>query len=213
MSSINEFWGTSIGLKGGLGIVSQTQRVEAAAGVQWVGDLAQWPAGDAVALDGAHEDDLGGPDGQDALGVHQAGVAQVVQAALAEDLGPGLEPHGLAELDAVAGEQLREDAAQGAEHGPAGVDDFQFPVLGEGLGVGGEAGGVPAVIAGELAGEVGGGLAGEGAQVLDAVGPVPGAAGGDGLGLGGGLPHGDPPLTEDLGGGGGELDRLPRERR
>ncbi|CAA6675231.1 unnamed protein product [Spirodela intermedia] len=34
----------------------------------------------------------------------------------------------------------------------------------------------------------------------------------DGLGLGGGLPHGDPPLTEDLGGGGGELDRLPGER-
>ena len=100
-----------------LGVVSQNQRVEAAARVQGVGDLAQRPAGDAVALDGAHEDDLSGPDGQDALRVHQAGVAQVVQATVAEDLGPGLEPHGLAELDAVVGQQLREDAAEGAEHG------------------------------------------------------------------------------------------------
>ncbi|CAA6665408.1 unnamed protein product [Spirodela intermedia] len=57
-----------------LGVVSQTQWVEAAAGVQRVGDLTERPAGHAVALDGAHEDDLGGPDGQDALGVHQAGV-------------------------------------------------------------------------------------------------------------------------------------------
>ena len=178
-----------------LEVVGQTQRVEAAARVQGVGDLAQRPADDAVALDGAHEEDLGGPDGQDALRVHQAGVAQVVQAALAEDLGPGLEPHGLAELDAVAGQQLREDAAQGAEHGPPGVDHLQLAVLGEGLGVGEEPGGVPAVVAGELAGQVGGSLAGEGAQVLDAVWAVPRAAGGGRLGLGGGLPHADPSLA------------------
>ena len=126
-----------------------------------------------------------------ALRVHQAGVAQVVQPAVAEDLGPGLEPHGLAELDAVAGQQLREDTAEGAEHGPPGVDHLQLAVLGEGLGVGGEPGGVPAVVAGELAGQVGGSLAGEGAQVLDAVRAVPRAAGGGRLGLGGGLPHAD----------------------
>ena len=127
----------------------------------------------------------------DALRVHQAEVAQVVQPAVAEDLGPGLEPHGLAELDAVAGQQLWEDAAEGAEHGPPGVDHLQLAVLGEGLGVGGEPGGVPAVVAGELAGQVGGSLAGEGAQVLDAVRAVPRAAGGGRLGLGGGLPHAD----------------------
>ncbi len=32
--------------------------------------------------------------------MHQALVAQVVQAALLEDLGAGLEPHSLTELDA-----------------------------------------------------------------------------------------------------------------
>ncbi|CAD6235224.1 unnamed protein product [Miscanthus lutarioriparius] len=46
-------------------------------------------------------------------------TAAVVQAALAEDLGAGLQPDGLAKLDAVAGEQLGEDAAQRAEHAPA----------------------------------------------------------------------------------------------
>ncbi|CAA6665405.1 unnamed protein product [Spirodela intermedia] len=192
-----------------LGVVSQTQWVEAAAGVQRVGDLTERPAGHAVALDGAHEDDLGGPDGQDALGVHQAGVPQVVEPAFAEDLGPGLEPHGLAELDAVAGQQLREHAPEGAEHGPPAVDHLQLPVLREGLGVGGQPGGVPAVVAGELAGQVRWGLAGEGAQVLDAVGAVPGAAGGDGLGLAAGLPHADPPLTQDLRGGGASLTACP----
>ncbi|NCF00699.1 hypothetical protein D1151_16610, partial [Emergencia sp. 1XD21-10] len=58
-------------------------------------------------------------------------------------------------------------------------------------------------------GEVARGLAGEWAQVLDAVGAVPGAAGGDGLGDG--LPHGDAAVAGDLGGGGGELDRLAGE--
>ncbi|CAA6654041.1 unnamed protein product [Spirodela intermedia] len=121
-------------------VVGQAQRVEAPAGVERVGDLPQRPAGNAVALDGAHEDNLRGPDGEDALSMHQARVSQVVEPALAEDLRSGLEPDGLSELDAVASEQLREDAAEGAEHGPAGVDDLQLPVLGEGLGVGGEAG-------------------------------------------------------------------------
>ncbi|RIV36961.1 PE family protein, partial [Flagellimonas lutimaris] len=52
---------------------------------------------------------------------------------------------------------------------------------------------------------------GEWAQVLDAVGAVPGAAGGDGLGLAGGLPHGEAAVAGDLGGGGVELDRLAGE--
>jgi hypothetical protein len=180
----------------GLGVVGQAEGVEAAARVQRVDDLAERPAGNAVALDGTHEHDLAGPDGEDALRVDQAGVAEVVQPALAEDLGAGLEPDGLAELDAVAGEQLGEDAAERAEHGPAGVDHLQLAVLGECLGVGGQPGGVPAVVAGELAGEVARGLAGEGAEVLDAVGAVPGAAGRRHLGLAHGLAHGDAALAE-----------------
>ncbi|CAL9121091.1 unnamed protein product [Musa acuminata var. zebrina] len=194
-----------------LRVVGEAEGVEAAAGVEGVGHLAERATGDTVALDGAHQDDLAGPDGEDALGVDQAGVAEVVQAALAKDLRAGLEPDGLAELDAVAGEELGEDAAEGAEHGPAAVDDLQLPVLGEGLGVGGEAGGVPAVVARELTGQVGGGLAGEGAEVLDAVGAVPGAAGGDGFGPGGTLAHGDAAFAEDVGGRGSELDGLSSE--
>ena len=198
-------------LREGLWVVGQAKRVEATARVEGVGDLAERPAGDAVALDGAHEDDLGGPDGQDALRVHQAGVAQVVQPTLAEDLRAGLEPHGLAELDAVAGQQLREDAAEGAEHRPSRVDHLQLTILGEGLGVGGEPSSVPSVVAGELAGQVGGGLAGEGAQVLDAVRAVPWAAGGSRLGLACGFPHADPALA--LSRGRAELNGLTSQSR
>jgi hypothetical protein len=46
---------------------------------------------DAEALDEAHEDDLGAEHGEDAMRVHQVGVAQVVQPALREDLRAGLE--------------------------------------------------------------------------------------------------------------------------
>jgi hypothetical protein len=103
--------------------------------------------------------------------VDQAGVAQVVQAAVLEDGGAGLEPHAASgEVGVGLGDELRGDAAQGAEHGPAGVDDLELAVAGEGGGVGGQAGGVPAVVTGELAGQVRGGTAVEGAQEGGAVG-------------------------------------------
>ncbi len=125
--------------------------------------------------------------------MHEAGVAQVVEAVGAEDLGTSLEPHRLAELRSsgpaqpqqrsgkyqlhaaqcqcfvgaaqhlkmlmlwmpsmpggthrharVLGEQLWGDAAEGAEHGPAGVDDLDLPVAGEGLWVSGQTSCVPA---------------------------------------------------------------------
>ncbi|KAG5517154.1 hypothetical protein RHGRI_037794 [Rhododendron griersonianum] len=61
-----------------LRIISKAQRIEASAGVDGVGDLTERPTGDAVALNGPHQDNLAGPDGQNALGMDQAGVAQVV---------------------------------------------------------------------------------------------------------------------------------------
>ena len=87
-----------------------------------------------------------------------------------EDLGAGREPDGglVRERHAVVLEDLRDDAAERAEHGPAGVDDLDGAVAGEGLRVGREAGGVPAVVAGELAGEVSR-RAREGAEVEVAV--------------------------------------------
>ena len=53
----------------------------------------------------------------------------------------GGETHGDA---AVLGEHLGGNAAQGAEHGPPGVDDLDLPVAGEGLGVCGQSSCVPA---------------------------------------------------------------------
>ena len=88
----------------------------------------------------------------------QAAVAQVVQATVLEDLGTSLEPHSLAEWHAVLGQQLGRHAAQSAKHGPAGVDDLDLPVLGEGLGISGQTSCVPSVVSGELAGQVGGGV-------------------------------------------------------
>ena len=103
----------------------------------------------------------------------EAGVAQVVKASRAEDLGTGLEPHRLAELHTVLGQELWGHAPESTEHGPAGVDDLELAVAGEGLGVGGESGGVPAVVTRELTSEVGGGVLGEGAQELGSVSAIP----------------------------------------
>jgi hypothetical protein len=70
-------------------------------------------------------------NGDDGLGVHKGGVAEVVQATGLEDLCTGLEPDSLAELDAaVLGEELGGEAAQSAEHGPPGVDHLDLTVPG-----------------------------------------------------------------------------------
>jgi hypothetical protein len=159
----------------GDGVVGEAQGVEVlAAGVEVVALADAVEAVDAEALDEAHEDDLESEHGEDALRVHQVGVAQVVEPALGEDLRAGLEPDGLLEVHAhPLLEHLRGDASQRAQHRPPPVDHLQRPVARERLRVGGEPGRVPAVVAGELAGEVGGRLGGEGAEVLDAVGAVP----------------------------------------
>ena len=82
----------------------------------------------AFARGRAESTDLAGQGGNDGLGVDQGRVAQVVEAVRAEDLSAGLEPDGLAEGDAVLGEQLWGHAAQGTEHGPASVDDLDLAV-------------------------------------------------------------------------------------
>ncbi|KAL2473203.1 Chlorophyll a-b binding proteinic [Forsythia ovata] len=82
-----------------LGIISKTQWVEASTGVKWVYHLPQWPSGNTVALNSSHQDDLASPDGQDALGMDQAWVAQVVKPTFAEYLRSGLEPNSLTNFD------------------------------------------------------------------------------------------------------------------
>ena len=148
----------------GVGVVSQAQGVEGASRVERVEALnAGGLARGAEGLGLAHERDLDGDGRDDRLRVDQRRVAEVVEAAVLEDEGLVLEPDRLLERDAVVGEDLGRDAAERAEHGPAGVDDLDLAVAGEGLRVGREAGGVPAVVAGVLAVEVRGRV-GEGAE-------------------------------------------------
>jgi hypothetical protein len=80
--------------------------------------------------------------------VDQGGVAQVVQATLAEDGGAGLEPDTVGrECDgAGAAQQLRHEAPKGAEHGPASMDDLSLAQTSEGLRVSRQAHGVPAIV-------------------------------------------------------------------
>ncbi|KAL4589583.1 hypothetical protein LXL04_002491 [Taraxacum kok-saghyz] len=101
----------------------------AATWVKWVNNLAQGPTCNSVTLNRTHQDDLGGPDGQDALGMDQTGVSQVIKATFAEDLGSGLEPYGLTELDTIAGQELWEDTAKSSKHGPSAVDHLKLAVL------------------------------------------------------------------------------------
>ena len=60
---------------------------------------------------------LDGDRGHDGLGVDEAGLAEVVEPPLLEDLSTGLEPDGLGGAGLV---ELGDDAAQGAEQGPPG---------------------------------------------------------------------------------------------
>ena len=68
------------------------EAAEAERGIRGGLTLAGGSAVDTVALDEAHEDDLGEDDCDDGLGVDEAGVAQVVQAASLEDLCASLPP-------------------------------------------------------------------------------------------------------------------------
>ena len=73
--------------------------------------------GSGATIDSERRKPLGPP--LQGLGVDEAGVAEVVEAAaLREDLGASLEPgHVVGGL-----ERLGDDAARGAEHDPASVD-------------------------------------------------------------------------------------------
>ena len=128
-SKNNHRGGARLELGEGVRVVSEAEGVKViAAGVHLVEALAARAAVHSVALDRAHQQHLAGHNGDDGLRVHQGGVAQVVQAAGGEDLRAGLPPDGLAEGDAVLGQQLWGDAAQRAQHGPPCVDHLDLAV-------------------------------------------------------------------------------------
>ncbi|KAK2995640.1 hypothetical protein RJ640_013597 [Escallonia rubra] len=84
-----------------------------------------------VPFNQAHEDDLGGPDGKDALGMNKVRVAKIVKATFREDLGPGLEPNCLPEFDAILCKEFGKDTAQCTKHSPSAVDHLKLTVLGK----------------------------------------------------------------------------------
>ena len=131
-------------------VVRQTERIKRLPGVQRVEPLAHGAPVDAVALNERHQHDLHGRRRDDRLRVDQGAVPQIVEPSLAEDGGSGPEPNCsvLGERHAKGvPEDLGRDAAERAEHGPAGVDDLDLAVAGKRLRVGREARGVPAVVA------------------------------------------------------------------
>ncbi|KAK6917214.1 LOW QUALITY PROTEIN: hypothetical protein RJ641_017965, partial [Dillenia turbinata] len=168
-------------LSKGFWVISKAQWVEATTGVEWVSDLTQWPTSNAVALNSPHQDNLASPDGKNALRMDQAWVAEVVKATRAEDLGSGLEPHGLTKLDTVACQELRKDASESSKHGPSAMDHLELTVLGKGLWVSGQPSSVPPVVAWEFTSELGG-SPDNGPKYLTRSGPYHGLPGETGLG-------------------------------
>ena len=159
-----------------IGVVSKAQGVEGATGVEGVKALS--PVTSTLATSGAeslslsHKDNLDGNGGNDRLSMDQVGVAEVVEAVITEDGGTSLEPGGgITERDNTVGlEELGGQAAEGAKHGPAGMDDLDLAVASEGLGVSGHTSGIPAIVTGVLTVKVAGDIAlREGAKELGAV--------------------------------------------
>ncbi|KAG5622185.1 hypothetical protein H5410_007403 [Solanum commersonii] len=138
---------------------------------QWVKASTGRPTSNTVSLNSSHQHNLASPDGQDALCMDQAWVAQVVKSTFTEDLGSGLEPHSLTELDTITGQELREDASKSTKHSPSAVDHLEFTVLGKAWG-----------------------LTRERAQVLNTVRAIPWAARRDRLGDS--LSHSDPSISK-----------------
>jgi hypothetical protein len=158
-----------------IGVVSESQGVEGTTGVESIKTLSPGTSTltgtSTESLSLTHQDDEDSDGGSDGLGVDKVGVTEVVKTLIGEDVGLASEPDGLTEVDgAVALEELGDDASKSTEHGPASVDDLDLAVAGEGLGVSGHTGGIPAVVTGVLTLEVRGDVAlREGAQELGAV--------------------------------------------
>ena len=142
--------------------------------VQIIPPPNSWKPIDTITLNQTHQENLEAQNSQNALGMDQVGVPEVVQSTLGEDLGSGLEPDGLFEVNFHPFfEHFGGYAPECTEHCPSAVDHFKGPVTSKSLGVGREPSSVPAIVAGKFTGEVGWGLGREGAQVLDSVGTVP----------------------------------------
>eukprot|EP00959_Pyramimonas_sp_CCMP1952_P153872 3219213-Pyramimonas_sp.AAC.1 len=146
-----------------IGVVSQTEGVELATGVQLVevlnlnegeGDATGALVGRAVALNEAQEDNV--ERDHDDQG-ERDGNTEEVEEATVEHGRAGLPPHGTvhgARGEGVA--RLGHDAANGGNHRPATVEELVLAVGGQLSGVLAQAKGIVAVVTGELTVEVSG---------------------------------------------------------
>lgn len=158
----------------GVWIISKTQRIKGLTGVELVQTLAQGSTIHTVRLSKTHEHNLGSQGVDDALGMDEAWVSQVVQTIISENLSTSLPPDRLTELNtSELGKELGGEASKSAKHGPTGMDELQLAVGCELLGVSGESGCVPAIISGVLSLQVGRGRTlRERSKVLGTVGSV-----------------------------------------
>jgi len=155
-----------------LWITGQSKWIELSTWVELVVKV-KWTTSGSVVLNPSHEENVEEDGDDDALGVDEGWFVQIVDTVIREDEGLVLEPDSLWEVDdASAFEVFWDEATEGAEHGPAGVDYFNGAVAGEGFWVGGEAGCVPAIVTWEFPLEVAWG-AGDWAQEGRAVGAIP----------------------------------------
>ena len=143
-------------LSEGLGIITEAKGVKVlSSGVEGVKVLSESVGSNASvgaeSLSLSHEDDLDNNNSDNGLGMDEARLAEVVKATLSEDLGTSLEPRSLGRARLV---KLRDEHAESSEESPAGVDDLNLAVLGEGGGVSRETSSVPGVVTGELSSEV-----------------------------------------------------------
>ena len=160
-------------LSKGVWVISQSKRIERVTWVELViGGAVELTSG-TESLSLTHKCNLDSSGEDNALSMDQTGVSEVVEATITEDGCTSLEPDGLDEVNSTgAGEVFWHNASQSTQHGPAGVDHFDFAVLGEGLWVSRETCGVPAVVTWVLSLQVAWGLS-EGSQEEWAAWAVP----------------------------------------
>jgi hypothetical protein len=135
-------------LREGIWVISQSKWVKSVTWVETVelSSVKELSRG-TESLSLAHQYDQNSDGGDDALGVDEVGVAEVVEAIFREDEGLVLEPNRLWEVNnSVAVEELWGDASESAQHGPTSVDELDLAVAGESLWVSRETGSVPAVV-------------------------------------------------------------------
>ena len=151
-------------------VIGQTEWVEWTTWVEFVQSLGPFKVAAAVAvsLDCSHQDDLDDEGGNNAVGVDEPLVSQVLDTLIGKDLGSSLEPRHVSSV----GRPFWNEASQSSKHSPASMNELQLTVAGKGLWVGRQSGRVPAIVSWEFTSQIWD-IWGEGTQVLWAIWSIP----------------------------------------